>query len=170
MLIVFMYIQLVQAIFSAVQAMLMTLELCWCRRSADQDGCAEVASASACQTPPHPLWSVAGHVAVVVVKELVEHRMVGLNLSLRRTTEEAISLGEVNRVVEHVQLREWSDTGLGHPVRMDISHRGTPGVQIGCRPVLGVKQRMVHFHQPAGEDGVSGSGLSGGTSCCRSCK
>ena len=161
MLIVFMYTQLMQAIFSAVQALLITLELCWGRRGAEQYGCAQITSASACEAPPHPLGCVARQVAVVVVEELIEHRVVGLNLRLRRAAEKAIPLGEVDGMVEHVKLRERSDAGLRYPVLMNICHCGTPGVDIGGCPLLGVKQRMMHFHQPAGEDGMRGSGFGG---------
>ena len=154
LLIVFMYTQLMQAIFSAVKAMLLLLELCWGGCCADENRCAQIASASACETPPHPLGYVAGHVAVVVVEELIERSMVRLNLSLRRTTKKAISLCEIDSMVEHMKLRKRSDAGLRHPVRMDICHGSTPGVQIGCCPVFGVKQRMMHFDQPASEDGV----------------
>ena len=96
----FMYTQLIQAIFSAVEAMLMTLELGWGGCCADQDRCAQIASASACETPPHPLGCVAGHVAVVVVEELIERRVVRLDLRLRRAAEEAVSLGEVHGTVD----------------------------------------------------------------------
>ena len=44
---------------------------------------------------------------MLLVEERVEGRMKGLDLRLRYATEESMSLGEVNRVVQHVKLREW---------------------------------------------------------------
>ena len=85
-----MYTQPGLAIFSAVRALLMALELRWGRHCSDEDACTQIPSASASETPPHPLRSVAGHVSVVVVEELVERCVVGLDLSLRRATEKAV--------------------------------------------------------------------------------
>ena len=51
--------------------------------------------------------SVVRLVAMLLVEEGVESRMEGLDLILRDATEETMPLGEVDRVVQHVKLREW---------------------------------------------------------------
>ena len=63
-------------------------------------------------------------------------------------------LSKVDRVMQHVQLRKCSDGGFRSPVLMNITHHAAPGVDIGCRPVVGAKQAMMQLLQPAGEDGV----------------
>ena len=67
--------------------------------------------------------------------------------------------GEVYCVVEHVELRKRSDTSLGDPVLMNISHSRSPGVDLGRLPVLGMEQGMMHFCEPTGDDGMSRADL-----------
>ena len=53
-----------------------------------------------------------GTVHMLLVVEALELVMIGLNLSLRCSTEESIAFCEFQRVSKHVQLRECSLVGL----------------------------------------------------------
>ena len=92
------------------------------------------------------------------MEEGVELRMERLNLSLRGTTEEAMPLRELQRVPQHVQLREWGLMGLRTPVLLDVAHHATPGLDVTRCPVAAVEQRTVQLLQPAAEEGVGGHG------------
>ncbi len=101
-----------------------------------------------------PLCSVAGLVAMVEVEQLVESRVIRLDLSLGGPAEEAVALGEVDGMEEHVQLRKSVAARLRLPVLMNIRHHAAPGINFLRRPVFGMKQRMVQLFHPACEDGV----------------
>ena len=93
---------------------------------------------------------------MLLVKERVERSMEGLDLRLGGTAKEAMALGEVDSMVQHVQLGKGVDGGFRSPVGVNITHHAAPGVDIGCRPVVGAKQAMMQLLQPAGEDGMRG--------------
>ena len=44
---------------------------------------------------------------------------------------EAMSLGEVDSVMQHVQLRKWLRVDLGLPVLLHIVHHASPCVNVG---------------------------------------
>src|SRR4051812_30750614 len=98
---------------------------------------------------------------MMVVEEGVELRMKRLDLSLRGAAEEAMPLGEVDSMMQHVQLRERLGFGLGAPVLMNVAHHAAPRVDIGCRPVVRSKQAVMQLLQPAGEDRVRGRSRRG---------
>ena len=62
--------------------------------------------------------------------------MCRLDLSLRRATEEAITLGEVNGVVKHVKLGERLGMCFSSPVLMDVAHCSEPGIDLGLSCIL----------------------------------
>ena len=84
--------------------------------------------------------------------------MAGLDLRLRRTAEESIPLSEVDRVAEHMKLREWLRTCFRLPVPLDVVDSHAPGIDVGCCLVTRVEERMVQLVQPTGEDEVGGLG------------
>ena len=69
-----------------------------------------------------------------------------------------MSLGELDGVVQHVQLGEWLGMCFSLPVLMNIAHCSAPGIDICRCPLIGVEQAVVQLLQPAREDGVGGSG------------
>ena len=91
---------------------------------------------------------------MLLVEEGVESSMEGLDLRLGGAAEEAMTLGELDGVMQHVQLRKRVLGGLQLPVLMDITHHSTPSLDIGSTPVIRAKQTMMELLQPAGEDGV----------------
>ena len=115
-----------------------------------------------------PLRYIARLVAMLLVEEGIEGGMTGLDLCLRRTAEEAIALGEVDGVLEHVQLRERLRTCFRLPVPLDVIDRHAPGIDVGCCPVTRVEERIVQLVQPTGEDGVGGLHTVGDGGCCTS--
>ena len=108
---------------------------------------------------------------MLLVEEGVERSVVGLDLRLAGSAKEAMSLGEVNSMVQHVQLGEGGDGGLRSPVAVNITHHAAPGVDVGCCPVTRAQQAIMQLLQPAGEDGVrSGSSSREGGRRCGSCQ
>lgn len=110
---------------------------------------------------------------MVEVEELVERRVIGLDLGLRSPAEEAKALGEVDGMEEHVQLGKSIAVRLRLPVLMDIRHHAAPDIDLLRCPVFGMKQRnsMVQLLEPASEDGVRRLGRvghGGFCSCSRS--
>ena len=93
---------------------------------------------------------------MLLVEEGIERGMEGLNLSLRRATEESMPLSEVDGVVKHVKLWESTGVGLCLPVLMDVIHCTAPGVDIGCCPVARVEERMMKLLKPSFEDRMRG--------------
>ena len=57
---------------------------------------------------------------MLLVEEGVERSVVGLDLRLAGSAKEAMSLGEVNSMVQHVQLGEGGDGGLRSPVAVNM--------------------------------------------------
>jgi hypothetical protein len=110
---------------------------------------------------------------MLLVKEGVEGSMEGLDLCLRRATEKMVALSELDRVVQHVELRKCGLRGLGTPVLMDIVDCRTPiGELLRC-PLALVQQMIVQLLQPACEDGVrcsdSSSDVAGSSSRSEEC-
>jgi len=78
-----------------------------------------------------------------------------------------MTLGEFQRVMQHVQLGERLRVCFRLPVLMDVIHCTAPCIDICCCPVARVKERMMQLLQPACEDGMrrsSGSGKGRGFS------
>ena len=63
-------------------------------------------------------------------------------------------LGEVDGVMQHVQLGKGGLLGLRAPVLMDVVHCTAPGVDVAARPVARVKKGMKQLLQPTGENGM----------------
>ena len=98
--------------------------------------------------------SVAGLVAMLLVKEDVERSMEGLYLRFARSAKETMPLSKVDGVMQHVKLGEWLRMCFRLPVLMNVAHSSAPGVDVTSCPVVGVKQAMMQLLQPACEDGV----------------
>lgn len=81
-----------------------------------------------------------------------------------------MTLGELQRVEQHVKLRECGLLGLRLPVLMDVIDRRTPVLDLLRSPLLFMEEMIMQLLQPAGEDGVGGLLLSSEAvrllSCC----
>ena len=93
---------------------------------------------------------------MLLVEELLELEVIGLDLSLGDSAEESVALGELQRVAEHVKLGKGGLLGLRTPVLMDIIDCFAPILDLLRRPLLLVEEMIMQLLQPAGEDGVSG--------------
>ena len=91
---------------------------------------------------------------MLLVEESVESSVEGLDLSLGGTAEEPMTLGELDGVMQHVQLWKRVLSGLRTPVLMDVDHHSAPSIDIGSTPVVRAEQAMMELLQPAGEDRV----------------
>ena len=101
-----------------------------------------------------PLRGVAGLVAMLLVEERVECGVEGLDLRLRHTTEEAVTLSELDGVMQHVELGERLGVGLHLPVLVDVMDGCTPLLDLLRRPVALVQEVIVQLLQPAIQRGV----------------
>ena len=105
---------------------------------------------------------------MLLVEKGVQRGMAGLNLRLRSSAQEAVTLSELCRVSEHVQLREWLGVSFRLPVLLDVIDCGAPGIYVGWSPVARMEKRMMQLLQPAGEDGVRGLHTVGESCRCPS--
>ena len=96
---------------------------------------------------------IVRHVKVLLVVDLLELVMVGLDLRLGDSAEEAMTFGELQRVAQHVKLREWVLLGLRTPVLLDIIDCFTPVLDLLRSPLLLVEQMIMQLPQPTGEGG-----------------
>jgi len=99
---------------------------------------------------------VATLVEMMIVEEGVEGGMGGLDLCFRSATEEAMPLGELQRVAEHVQLRECGLIGGGRPVLLNIIHCCTPILDLLWCPLSLVQEVIVQILEPSLESREGG--------------
>ena len=125
------------------------------------------------QTAALTLSFIVRHVEMLLVKEALELEVIRLDLSLGSSAEETISLSELQRVAEHVELRKCSLASLCTPVVLNILHCFTPVLDLLGFPFLLEEEMIVQLLQPALEGGISGflSGSEGSLlfSSCAEC-
>jgi len=80
-----------------------------------------------------------------------------------------MALGELQRVEQHMKLRECGLLGLRLPVLMDVIDCFAPVLDLLRRPLLFMEEMIMQLLQPAGEDGVSGLLLSSEADLLLSC-
>ena len=108
---------------------------------------------------------------MLLVKECIERGVERLDLRFRRAAQEAMALGELQRVAEHVQLGEGLGGGLAAPVLLDVVHRAAPRLDVVPLPFALVEEAIVKLLQPALEDGEGGLSRCGdAVRLCGSCE